>query len=133
MERLCPTWVRAVCSLTTRSAAIRVVADGGSLFGPSVTRRLIAEFRQRARPGVPPPELAQLTARELEVFGLIARGLSNHEIAAELVGSEHTARTHVGHILSKLDLRDSVQAVGLAYSTGLIVPDAGGGPGRIVR
>ncbi|HEV2775043.1 MAG TPA: response regulator transcription factor [Solirubrobacteraceae bacterium] len=112
------------------TAAIRVVADGGSLFGPSVTRRLIAEFSQRARPGIPPPELAELTARELEVFALIARGLSNQEIAAELVVSEHTARTHVGHILSKLDLRDRVQAVVLAYSTGLIAPEAGG-PGRI--
>jgi DNA-binding NarL/FixJ family response regulator len=113
------------------AAAIRVVADGGSLFAPSVTRRLIAEFSQRARPGGPPPELAELTARELEVFRLIARGLSNGEIAAELVVSEHTARTHVGHILSKLDLRDRVQAVVLAYSTGLIVPDTGAGPGRI--
>ena len=106
------------------TAAIRVVADGGSLFAPSVTRRLIAEFSQRARPGTPPPELGDLTPRELEVLSLIARGLSNQEIAAELVVSEHTARTHVGHILSKLNLRDRVQAVVLAYSTGLVRPDA---------
>lgn len=104
------------------TAAIRVVADGGSLFAPSVTRRLIAEFSQRARPRVPPPELSELTARELEVLRLIARGLSNQEIATELVVSEHTARTHVGHILSKLNLRDRVQAVVLAYTTGLVQP-----------
>ncbi len=104
------------------TAAIRVVADGGSLFAPSVTRRLIAEFTKRARPRVPPPELSELTPRELEVLRLIARGLSNQEIATELVVSEHTARTHVGHILSKLNLRDRVQAVVLAYTTGLVQP-----------
>ncbi len=107
------------------TAAIRVVADGGSLFAPSVTRRLIAEFTQRAQTAVPPPELAQLTPRELEVLRLIARGLSNQEIATELVVSEHTARTHVGHILSKLNLRDRVQAVVLAYTTGLAQPSHG--------
>jgi DNA-binding NarL/FixJ family response regulator len=104
------------------AAAIRVVADGGSLFAPSVTARLIAEFAQRARPKEPPPELDELTPRELEVLRLIARGLSNEEIAAELVVSEHTARTHVSRILSKLDLRDRVQAVVLAYETGLAQP-----------
>ena len=110
------------------TAAIRVVADGGSLFAPSVTRRLIAEFSQRSQPEVVPPDLAELTPRELEVFRLIARGLSNQEIAAELVVSEHTARTHVGHILSKLDLRDRVQAVVLAYSTGLVSPSPPAAP-----
>ncbi len=104
------------------AAAIRVVADGGSLFAPSVTTRLIAEFAQRARRQEPPPELDELTPRELEVLRLIARGLSNEEIAAELVVSEHTARTHVSRILSKLDLRDRVQAVVLAYETGLAQP-----------
>ncbi len=107
------------------TAAIRVVADGGSLFAPSVTRRLIAEFTQRAQRAVPPPELAELTPRELEVLRLIARGLSNREIATELVVSEHTARTHVGHILSKLNLRDRVQAIVLAYATGLVQPSHG--------
>jgi DNA-binding NarL/FixJ family response regulator len=106
-------------------AAIRVVADGGSLFAPSVTRRLIAEFTRRRPQGAPPPALAKLTPRELEVLRLIARGLSNQEIAAELFLSEHTARTHVAHILSKLSLRDRVQAVVLAYQTGLVQPGNG--------
>jgi DNA-binding NarL/FixJ family response regulator len=104
------------------AAAIRVVADGGSLFAPSVTTRLIAEFAQRARRKEPPPELDELTPRELEVLRLIARGLSNEEIAAELVVSEHTARTHVSRIFSKLALRDRVQAVVLAYEIGLTQP-----------
>ncbi len=106
-------------------AAIRVVADGGSLFAPSVTRRLIAEFTGRARPAAPPPALAELTPREREVLALIAEGLSNGEIAEKLVVSEHTARTHVGHILSKLGLRDRVQAVVLAYATGFVRPGEG--------
>ena len=110
-------------------AAINVVADGGSLFAPSVTRRLIEEFTRRAPRSEPPPALAELTPREREVLGLIARGLSNHEIAEALVVSEHTARTHVGRILAKLGLRDRVQAVVLAYETGLVHPgDAAGRP-----
>lgn len=104
-------------------AAIRVAADGGSIFAPSVTGRLIAEFAKRARREAP-PELQELTTRELEVLTLIARGLSNQEIAANLVVSEHTAKTHVAHILQKLDLRDRVQAVVLAYETELVVPGA---------
>ena len=103
-------------------AAIRVAADGGSMFAPSVTRRLIEQFARRAGPRRPPPELANLTPRELDVIRLVARGLSNHEIAAELVVSEHTAKTHVAHILQKLGLRDRVQAVVLAYETGLVQP-----------
>ena len=103
-------------------AAIRVVAAGGSLFAPSVTRRLIGEFaRQSARPELP-PGLAELTVREREVLTLIARGLSNEEIAAELVVSAHTAKSHVSSVLRKLDLRDRIQAVVLAYESGLVQP-----------
>jgi DNA-binding NarL/FixJ family response regulator len=100
-------------------SGIRIVADGGSLFAPAVTRRLIEGFAGAA-PQLPPPALAQLTPRELEVLRLLARGLSNAEIAAELVVSEHTAKTHVAHILNKLDLRDRVQAVVLAYESGIV-------------
>jgi DNA-binding NarL/FixJ family response regulator len=101
-------------------AAVRVVADGGSLFSPSVTRRLIEEF---ARPAAAEsPALADLTARELEVLRLVARGRSNAEIATDLVVSEHTAKTHVASILQKLGLRNRVQAVVFAYETGLVRP-----------
>ena len=103
------------------TAAIRVVADGGSLFAPSVTRRLIEAFAGRA-PAGPPPGLDELTPRELEVLRLIARGLSNAELAATLVVSEHTVKTHVARILMKLGLRDRVQAVVLAYEAGLVRP-----------
>ena len=96
-----------------------MVADGGSLFAPAVTGRLIERFAGAAPPQ-PPPALAELTPRELEVLRLLARGLSNEEIARELVVSEHTAKTHVSHILNKLDLRDRVQAVVLAYESGIV-------------
>jgi len=99
-------------------SGIRIVADGGSLFAPAVTRRLIERFAGTAPPELP-PALAELTPRELEVLRLLARGLSNGEIASELAVSEHTAKTHVAHILNKLDLRDRVQAVVLAYESGL--------------
>jgi DNA-binding NarL/FixJ family response regulator len=102
-------------------AAIRVAADGGSLFAPSATRRLIEEFARKARRETR-PELEQLTPRELEVLRLIAAGLSNEEITAKLVVSEHTAKTHVAHILRKLELRDRVQAVVLAYESGIVEP-----------
>jgi len=101
--------------------AIQVVAEGGSLFAPSVTRRLIDEFSRRT-PTAPPPALSELTARELEVLRLLAEGLSNAEIAARLVVSEHTVKTHVAHILQKLDLRDRTQAVVVAYESGLVRP-----------
>src|SRR5258707_6794298 len=87
-------------------AAIRVVADGGSLFSPSVTRRLIEQFASRAAEEVSPAEIHELTARELEVLRLVARGLSNAEISSELVVSEHTTKTHVASILQKLGLRN---------------------------
>ena len=101
-------------------AAIQVVASGGSLFAPHATRRIIEAFAS-SRP-VPPPGLADLTPRELEVLSCIARGWSNHEIAEALGVSEHTAKTHVAHILDKLGLRDRVQAVVLAYEAGLVRP-----------
>ena len=100
-------------------SAIRVIATGGSLFAPSVTRRLIEEFSRRTAPA-PPPQLDELTARELEVLRLVARGLTNGEIAAALVVSEHTVKTHVAHLLRKLGLRDRTQAVVAAYESGLV-------------
>jgi DNA-binding NarL/FixJ family response regulator len=105
-------------------AGIRIVSDGGSLFAPAVTRRLIEQFAQRA-PQEPPASLAELTPREVEVLRLLARGFSNAEIAKEFVVSEHTVKTHVAHVLQKLDLRDRVQAVVLAYESGLVLPGAG--------
>jgi len=102
---------------------IRVVAGGDALLAPSITRRLIQEFAQAGPPsGPPPPGLDELTARELEVFKLVARGLSNAEIAAELIVSETTVKTHVARMLMKLGLRDRVQAVVLAYEAGIAVP-----------
>jgi DNA-binding NarL/FixJ family response regulator len=105
-------------------SAIRVIATGGSLFAPSVTRRLIEEFSRRTTP-TPPPQLDELTARELEVLRLVARGLTNGEIAATLVVSEHTVKTHVAHLLRKLGLRDRTQAVIVAYESGLVRPGDG--------
>jgi DNA-binding NarL/FixJ family response regulator len=102
--------------------AVRTVAAGDALLAPALVRRLVEDFVRRPAPGSRPTALDELTARELEVLLLIARGLSNAEIAAELVLSEATVRTHVTHILAKLDLRDRVQAVVLAYETGLVRP-----------
>jgi DNA-binding NarL/FixJ family response regulator len=102
---------------------IRAVAGGDALIAPSVTRRLIREFAARPRPAAgPPPVLDELTPRELEVLALVARGQSNAEIATELAVSPTTVKTHVARILMKLDLRDRVQAVVLAYESGLIQP-----------
>jgi DNA-binding NarL/FixJ family response regulator len=103
--------------------AVRVVAAGEALLAPAVTRRLIAEFaRQRPRPGPPATALGGLTPRETEVLRLIAEGLSNPEIAARLVVSEETVKTHVSRVLGKLGLRDRTQAVVTAYESGLVVP-----------
>jgi DNA-binding NarL/FixJ family response regulator len=107
------------------AGAVRVVAAGDALLAPTVTRRLIAEVAARGRPGGG-ERLAVLTAREREVLGLVARGLANREIAAELVLAEETVKTHVGRILAKLGLRDRVQAVVLAYECGLVVPGTTG-------
>jgi DNA-binding NarL/FixJ family response regulator len=102
---------------------IRVVARGEALLAPSVTKRLIEEFSRSGPAHVePPPELEHLTPRELEVFRLMARGLSNAEIAAELFVSETTVKTHVARVLMKLGVRDRVQAVVLAYESGMVAP-----------
>jgi len=101
--------------------AVRVVAGGDALLAPSITRRLIAEFAARpSRTRSHPAALNALTPRETEVLRLIARGLSNGEIAADLVVAEQTVKTHVGRILAKLNLRDRAQAVVLAYESGLV-------------
>jgi DNA-binding NarL/FixJ family response regulator/class 3 adenylate cyclase len=105
--------------------AVRVAASGDALLAPSITRRLIERFAHvvRPEPGVVPSALAELTSRELEVLRLVARGLSNSEIAAELIVGDNTVKTHVAHVLGKLGLRDRVQAVVLAYECGLVAPE----------
>jgi len=107
-------------------AAIRTVAAGDALLSPMITRRVIEQFTRLPRP-TPPKELDELSERELEVFRLIARGLSNAEIGQELFIGETTVKTHVTHILAKLGLRDRVQAVVLAYQAGLVDSDVPGG------
>jgi DNA-binding NarL/FixJ family response regulator len=107
-------------------AGIRVVAGGEALLAPSITKRLIQEFASARPTPAQPPGLDVLTARELEVFKLVARGLSNAEIAEELVVSETTVKTHVARVLMKLGLRDRVQAVVLAYECGIAVPGRAG-------
>lgn len=102
------------------TTAVRVVADGGSLFAPSVTRRLIEEFASRS--SVPAPSVDGLTDRELDVLRLVARGLSNAEIGTGLFITENTVKTHVARLLMKLGVRDRVQAVVLAYESGLVRP-----------
>ena len=104
-------------------AAVRAAAAGDALLAPSVTRRLIEAFARRPPETSPSPaRLASLTARERDVLLLLARGRSNAEIAAVLFVSEATVKTHVGNLLAKLGLRDRVQAVILAYETGIVVP-----------
>ena len=104
--------------------AIRVVAGGDALLAPSVTRRLIEEFAARPTPETQPEGMDDLTDREIEVLRSLAAGLSNAEIADALYVSEATVKTHVSHILTKLDLRDRVQAVVVAYESGLVRPGA---------
>ncbi|MEU9995099.1 response regulator transcription factor [Streptomyces sp. NPDC050848] len=116
--------------------AVRVVARGDSLLAPSVARRLVEEYTRPTRRETavrpdprPDPRLDALTARERETLLLLARGLSNAEIAAELVVSDHTVKTHVGNVLAKLGLRDRIQAVICAYESGLVTagsPPLGG-------
>jgi len=104
-------------------AGIRLIAQGDALLAPSVTRRLIHEFSRSGRARrEEPAALAELTPRELEVFRLLARGMSNAEIASELIVSETTVKTHVARVLMKLGVRDRVQAVVLAYESGIIAP-----------
>jgi DNA-binding NarL/FixJ family response regulator len=106
-------------------AAIKVVAQGDALLSPQVTRRLIADYASRPEPSIAvPEEMGALTPREREVLGLIARGMSNDEIAGELYVSPLTAKTHVSRILYKLHARDRAQLVMLAYESGLVVPGA---------
>ncbi|MFD2765869.1 response regulator [Micromonospora eburnea] len=104
-------------------AAVRIVAAGESLLAPSVTTRLIHDAVRNRRPAtIEPPAMAQLSGREREILALVGRGLSNAEIAVALTLSEHTVKTHVSNVLSKLQLRDRVQAVVVAYESGLILP-----------
>jgi DNA-binding NarL/FixJ family response regulator len=102
--------------------AVHTVAAGNALLSPEITRRVIEAFARLPSPSEAAPELAELTARELEVLRLLARGRSNREIAGELYVSETTAKTHVGHVLNKLRLRDRAQAVVFAYENGVVVP-----------
>jgi DNA-binding NarL/FixJ family response regulator len=104
-------------------AAIRTVAAGDALLSPTVTKKVIKQFARLPRPD-PPKELDELSERECDVFRLMARGLSNGEIAQELFISETTVKTHVTHVLQKLHLRDRVQAVVLAHRTGIFEGDA---------
>jgi DNA-binding NarL/FixJ family response regulator len=104
------------------AAGIRTVGDGDALLAPSITRRLIEQFAARRTAVEPAPGLGELSPRELEVFRLLATGMSNKEIAAELIVGETTVKTHVTRILMKLGVRDRVQAVVLAYETGLVSP-----------
>lgn len=110
-------------------AAIRTVATGDALLSPAVTKRVIERFTRLPRPEIP-PAFAELTTREQEVFRLVAEGLSNGEVGERLFISETTVKTHVTHILQKLDLRDRVQAVVLAYRAGLVAADVQQSPDR---
>ena len=102
--------------------AIRMIAAGDALLSPTITRRLIENYTRRPPPSMQPAPLVDLTPRELEVLRLVARGLSNADIARELVVGDATVKTHVARIFSKLDLHDRAQAVVLAYESGLVQP-----------
>ena len=102
--------------------AVRAIAQGDAFLATSVTRRLVERYVSAPAPGRVPTEVASLSEREREVFGLLARGRSNAEIAATLFHSDSTVKTHVGNVLGKLGLRDRIQAVVLAYETGYITP-----------
>jgi DNA-binding NarL/FixJ family response regulator len=110
-------------------AAVRTVAGGDALLSPAITKRVIKQFTRIPQPA-PPKQLDDLTERELDVFRLIARGLTNAEIGRELYISDTTVKTHITHILQKLDLRDRVQVVVLAYETGLFDIEARSAGGR---
>jgi DNA-binding NarL/FixJ family response regulator len=115
--------VRPVSALSSIISNARcVVAAGEALLAPSITMRLIDEFARRPPSNARPAELEALSPRELEVLRLVARGLSNAEVASELYVGDATVKTHVSRILQKLDLRDRVQAVVLAYESGLLQP-----------
>jgi DNA-binding NarL/FixJ family response regulator len=103
-------------------SGIRTIAAGDTLLAPRLVRRLVEDFVRRPLPGARPKSLDELTRRELEVLILIAHGLANAEIASRLFVSQATVRTHVTHILTKLNLRDRIQAVVLAYESGLVQP-----------
>lgn len=103
-------------------AALRTISEGDALLAPQITRRLIEEFTERPITPEPPAALGELTPRELEVFELLARGLSNSEIVRKLIVSQATVKTHVGRVLMKLDLADRIQAVVLAYESGFLHP-----------
>jgi DNA-binding NarL/FixJ family response regulator len=107
------------------AAGIRTVGEGDALLSPSITRRLIEEFAASRTPAETAPGLEELTPRELEVFKLLATGRTNAEIASELIVGETTVKTHVTRILMKLGVRDRVQAVVLAYETGIVIPSSG--------
>ena len=102
--------------------AVRAVAAGDTLLAPAITRRLIEDFVRRPPPGAMPERLSSLTARELDVLRLVARGLNNAQIGDHLFVAETTAKTHVNHIMVKLELRDRIHAVVLAYESGLVRP-----------
>jgi DNA-binding NarL/FixJ family response regulator len=104
------------------AASIRTVGEGDALLAPSITRRLIEEFAAPRTPAITTPGLDELTPRELEVFRLLATGMTNSEIASNLIVGETTVKTHVTRILMKLGVRDRVQAVVLAYETGIVSP-----------